>query len=60
MKERLEDAEEGTVVWTKDRNLQVPPLEKKKTGRPRKYPPLEALKRPQSLDQMGRQSPAWK
>jgi len=54
--------EASTVVWTEDPQAPVSALEKKKTGRPRKYPPLEALKRPQSLEQVARQLPAsaWK
>ena len=54
--------EPSTVVWTEDSNLPVAAPEKKKAGRPRSYPPLEALKRPQSLDQVARQLPAsaWK
>ena len=41
------EVEPSTVVWIKDPN---PPLPRpKKTGRPRQYPPLEALPRPQDL-----------
>jgi SRSO17 transposase len=40
--------ESSTVVWTQDPHLPLPAP--KKTGRPREYPPLEALARPQSLE----------
>ncbi len=50
--------EPSTVVWTEDPNLPVPTPGKKKTGRPRKYPPLEALARPQSLETVAQQLPA--
>lgn len=42
--------EPRTVVWTTDPNLPLPPP--KKTGRPRQYPPLEALPRPESLEKV--------
>jgi SRSO17 transposase len=49
-----------TSVWTEDPNLPWPPP--KKTGRPRQYPPLEALPRPKSLKTVAHQLPAsaWK
>ena len=47
--------EPSTVVWTQDPNLPPPP---KKTGRPRQYPPLEALPRPQNLRAVAEQLPA--
>jgi len=52
--------EPTTVVWTEDPNQPLPPP--KKTGRPRKYPPLEALPRPQDLATVARQLPgsAWR
>jgi len=52
--------EPSTVVWTSDPNLPLPPP--KKTGRPRKYPPLSALPRPESLEKVARQVPgkAWR
>jgi SRSO17 transposase len=51
-----------TVVWTADPNLPLPAPPKKKVGRPRRYPPLEALARPQSLEEVARQLPvsAWR
>jgi SRSO17 transposase len=48
--------ESDTVVWTEDPNLPLPPP--KRTGRPRKYLPLEALSRPQSLRAVAEQLPA--
>ncbi len=48
--------EPSTVVWTTDPNLPLPPP--KKTGRPRQYPPLEALPRPESLEKVAAQLPA--
>jgi SRSO17 transposase len=48
--------EPTTVVWTTDPNLPLPPP--KKMGRPRKYPPLEALPRPESLEKVASQLPA--
>ena len=48
--------EPSTVVWTQDPNRPLPP--KKKTGRPRQYPPLEALSRPQNLRAVAEQWPA--
>jgi len=52
--------EPSTVVWTTDPNLPLPPP--KKTGRPRKYPPLSALPRPESLEKVAQQVPgkAWR
>jgi SRSO17 transposase len=50
--------EPTTVVWTDDPNLPVPAPKKKKVGRPRRYPPLEALKRPQSLEEVAQKLPA--
>jgi SRSO17 transposase len=52
--------ESDTVVWTEDPNLPLPPP--KRTGRPRKYPPLEALPRPRSLRAVAEQLPpsAWR
>jgi SRSO17 transposase len=54
--------EPTTVVWMKDPNLPVPAPKKKKIGRPRRYPPLEALPRPQSLQELAQKSPllAWR
>jgi len=54
--------EPTTVVWTTDPNLPVPPPKKKKMGRPRRYPPLEALPRPQSLEGLAQKSlpSAWR
>jgi SRSO17 transposase len=51
-----------TVVWTEDPNLPVPAPKKKKMGRPRRYPPLEALERPESLEEIARKLPvsAWR
>jgi SRSO17 transposase len=48
--------EPSTVVWTTDPNLPLPPPQK--TGRPRKYPPLEALPRPESLEKVAQRLPA--
>jgi len=48
--------ESDTVAWTEDPNLPLPPP--KRSGRPRKYPPLEALPRPQSLRAVAEQLPA--
>jgi SRSO17 transposase len=49
--------ESRTVVWTEDPNqVALPPPQK--TGRPRKYPPLAALARPQSLQAVAEQLPA--
>ena len=48
--------EPSTVVWTTDPNLPLPPP--KKTGRPRQYPPLEALPRPETLEKVASQLPA--
>lgn len=49
-------AEPTTVVWTEDPNRPWPPP--KPTGRPRKYPPPEALPRPQDLRTLAEQLPA--
>lgn len=53
--------EPSTVVWTEDPN-QVPLPPPKKVGRPRQYPPLEALPRPQSLEAVVKALPdsAWR
>jgi SRSO17 transposase len=48
--------EPSTVVWTTDPNAPLPPP--KKTGRPRKRPPLESLPRPQDLLAVAQQLPA--
>ena len=45
-----------TVVWTEDPNRPLPAA--KKRGRPRRYPPLEALPRPQNLRAVAEQLPA--
>jgi SRSO17 transposase len=50
------EVEPSTVVWTQDPNLPLPP--QKKTGRPRQYPPLEALPRPQNLRAVAESLPA--
>ena len=53
--------EPSTVVWTQDPNrVPVPPSAP--TGRPRRYPPLEATPAPQDLTTGARQLPAsaWK
>jgi SRSO17 transposase len=50
--------EPTTVVWTEDPNLPVPAAKKKKMGRPRRYPPPEALARPESLEKVARTLPA--
>jgi SRSO17 transposase len=53
--------EPSTVVWTQDPNaLPLPPSAP--TGRPRRYPPLEATSAPQDLTTVARQLPAaaWK
>jgi SRSO17 transposase len=50
--------EPTTVVWTEDPNLPVPGPKGKKIGRPRRYPPLEALARPESLTEVARKLPA--
>jgi SRSO17 transposase len=54
--------EPTTVVWTADPNLPVPAPAKKKVGRPRRYPPLEVLAQPQSLEQLAQSLPvsAWR
>jgi transposase-like protein len=53
---RLPVVEPSTVVWTQDPNLPLP--RPKKTGRPRQYPPLETLPRPQDLRMVAEQLPA--
>jgi SRSO17 transposase len=50
--------EPSTVVWTEDPNLPVPAPKGKKIGRPRRYPPLEALQRPESLEDVAEALPA--
>ena len=50
--------EPTTVVWTSDPNLPVASPKGKRTGRPRKYPPLEALPRPENLQAVAEQLPA--
>ena len=53
--------EPSTVVWTQDPNrVPVPPSAP--TGRPRRYPPLEATPAPQDLTTLAQQLPAsaWK
>jgi SRSO17 transposase len=53
--------EPSTVVWTQDPNaIPVPPSAP--TGRPRRYPPREAMPAPQGLAAMAQQLPAaaWK
>jgi SRSO17 transposase len=53
--------EPSTVVWTQDPNaIPVPPSAP--TGRPRRYPPLEATPAPPNLTTVARQLPAvgWK
>jgi SRSO17 transposase len=54
--------EPSTAVWTQDPYLSLPPLKKKKTGRPRRYPPVEALPQPQGLRAVAEQWPdsAWR
>jgi SRSO17 transposase len=49
------EVEPRTSVWTEDPNLPLPP---KKTGRPRQYPPLEALPRPRNLQLVAQALPA--
>jgi len=53
--------EPTTAVWTEDPNLPVPEPQKKKTGRPRRYPPPGALARPESLEKVAQRLPrsAW-
>lgn len=52
--------EPTTVIWTEDPNLPLPAP--KKTGRPRQYPPLEALPPPQNLEAVAKALPdrAWR
>jgi SRSO17 transposase len=54
------EVEPSTGVWTEDPNIPLPPP--KQTGRPRRYPPLEALPQPQNLKVVAQQLPAsaWK
>jgi SRSO17 transposase len=52
------EVEPSTVVWTTDPNVSLPTPKKKKTGRPRRYPPLQALPRPQDLRTVAEQLPA--
>jgi SRSO17 transposase len=54
------EVEASTGVWTEEPNVPLPPP--KKTGRPRQYPPLEALPRPRSLKTVAHELPpaAWK
>lgn len=54
------EVEPSTVIWTEDPNIALPAA--KRTGRPRRYPPLEALPRPQNLKAVAQQLPssAWK
>jgi SRSO17 transposase len=49
--------EPKTVVWTADPNA-VPLPPPRPTGRPRRYPPREAMQRPQDLATVARQWPA--
>ncbi len=49
--------EPPTAVWTENPNLPVP-APKKKMGRPRRYPPPEALARPESLEKVAQNLPA--
>lgn len=53
--------EPSTVVWTQDPNARPVPLSAP-TGRPRRYPPLEATPAPQDLTTLAQQGPtsAWK
>ena len=52
--------EPTTVVWTEDPNRPLPPPKQK--GRPRKYPPLQALPQPQDLRALAERLPrsAWR
>jgi SRSO17 transposase len=54
------EVEPRSVVWTEDPNLPLPA--QKPTGGPRRYPPLEALPRPQNLKTVAQQLPesVWK
>ena len=54
--------EPSTVVWTTDPNLPLPPPKKRQMGRPRRYPPREALPRAESLEKVAHQLPvsAWR
>lgn len=54
------EVEATTVVWTQDPNLPLPTA--KKRGRPRQYPPLQALPRPENLRAVAEQLPpsAWR
>ncbi len=50
------EVEPSTVVWRQDPNRPLPPP--KKTGRPRRYPPLASFPRPQDLRAVAEQLPA--
>jgi SRSO17 transposase len=50
------EVEPSTAVWIKDPNLPLPAPKNK--GRPRRYPPLEALPQPQDLRTVAEQLPA--
>jgi SRSO17 transposase len=54
--------EPTTMVWTEDPNLPVPAPKKNKVGRSRRYPPLEALQQPESLEEVAQKLPvsAWR
>jgi SRSO17 transposase len=52
------EVEPSTVVWTRDPNLSLPTPKKKMPGRPRRYPPLQALPRPQDLRTVAELLPA--
>ena len=49
--------EPSTVGWTTDPDLLLP-VPKKKLGRPRKYPPMETLAQPDSLEKVAERLPA--
>jgi SRSO17 transposase len=53
------EVEPKTVAWTEDPNVALPPP--KKTGRPRRYPPLDALATPKDLQTITQELPesAW-
>jgi SRSO17 transposase len=54
------EVEPKTVAWTEDPNIALPPPHK--TGRPRRYPPLEALPIPRDLQTIAQGLPesAWR
>jgi len=54
------EVESSTGVWTEGPNLPLPAPQP--TGRPRRYPPLEALPRPENVKAVAQQLPvsAWK